>query len=167
MNDYTPHRKIRYVFGKGLLAGATSAFITKLIIYPYDIVNLTLIKEQIYSHLYENKKSKGIIDWFVKLIEKEGISSMWKGWSSALLRYIPNQALMFAWHEYYQYSLKRKEIEYNAYTLLMWNITYISNWIWLWIIRLLSWTFLGWQLSFLRKLSSSWVHLVESHRWMV
>lgn len=81
--------------------GGVSAMISKSLTAPIDRIKLLLQNQEIL--IKENKNFyKGINDCLIKITNKQGISSLWRGNLTNCLRYFPSQALNFAFNEKYK-----------------------------------------------------------------
>lgn len=86
-------------FAKDFLVGGVSAAISKTCVAPIERVKLLLQNQDASSQISADKRYKGIVDCFSRVIKEQGFLSMWRGNLANVIRYFPTQALNFAFKD--------------------------------------------------------------------
>ncbi|CAH1111233.1 unnamed protein product [Psylliodes chrysocephalus] len=89
-------------FVRGFIAGGISAGVVKTTMAPIERVKIILQIQAIHKDISEKDAYKGIIDAFIRLPKEQGIFSMWRGNWANVLRYVPTQAMNFAFKDVYK-----------------------------------------------------------------
>uniref|UniRef100_A0A914HQ74 ADP/ATP translocase n=1 Tax=Globodera rostochiensis TaxID=31243 RepID=A0A914HQ74_GLORO len=97
---------------KGMAAGAFAAAISKTTVAPMDRVKLCLQLQNAASatpsaHFARLKPARpnpyrGIVDCFRRLCQDEGVRSLWRGNSAAVIRCFPHNALNIAFRDWFR-----------------------------------------------------------------
>jgi len=89
------------VFGfiKDFMIGGVSEAISKTIVAPIERFNILLQTQDASKQITKEKKSKGIIDCFLRVPREQGFFSFWRGNLVNWIRYFPTQALNFAFKD--------------------------------------------------------------------
>jgi len=89
-------------FGQDLLTGGVSAAVSKTAVAPIERVKLLLQVQDAQKTIAVDKRYKGIIDCFSRVVKEQGFWSMWRGNLANVIRYFPTQALNFAFKDTYK-----------------------------------------------------------------
>eukprot|EP00898_Chlorokybus_atmophyticus_P003684 jgi/Chlat1/4316/Chrsp29S04604 len=91
-----PKQKGGESFVKDLLAGGISAAISKTAVAPIERVKLLLQTQDSNPQITPEKRYKGIIDCFRRVVQEQGVLSLWRGNMANVIRYFPTQASCLA-----------------------------------------------------------------------
>ncbi|CAI2375861.1 unnamed protein product [Moneuplotes crassus] len=105
------------------IVGGVSAAISKTCVAPIERVKIILQVQANTKNLPAHKKYDGIIDCFVKVTQKQGFWSLWRGNLINVMRYFPTQALNFACKEKFKqylnpYNRKEEPVKFFAGNVL-------------------------------------------------
>jgi solute carrier family 25 (mitochondrial adenine nucleotide translocator), member 4/5/6/31 len=89
-------------FSADLAAGGISAGISKTVVAPIERVKLLLQVQASSTQIAADQRYKGIVDCFSRVSKEQGVSSLWRGNMSNVIRYFPTQALNFAFKDTYK-----------------------------------------------------------------
>jgi len=89
-------------FGQDLLTGGVAAAVSKTAVAPIERVKLLLQVQDAQKTIAVDKRYKGIIDCFSRVVKEQGFWSMWRGNLANVIRYFPTQALNFAFKDTYK-----------------------------------------------------------------
>lgn len=93
--EKNPRKKWDYSFFKDLIFGGVSGGISKTVVAPLERCKLIM---QIQKNHHE-AQFKSSFRLMVHLVRQEGFFSLWRGNLPNVLRYVPNQALLFAFKD--------------------------------------------------------------------
>ena len=95
----TSEKKSGFLFD--FLIGGLSATMAKTITAPIERIQVLLQTQDVNVSIQQGKVKKynGITNCFTRVIQEEGISSLWRGNFSNILRYFPAQAFNFAFND--------------------------------------------------------------------
>jgi len=77
---------------KNFLTGGISVAVSETVMAPVERVKLLLQVQPITKE----DRYKGMIDCFIRIPKEQGVMSFWRGNLVNVIRYIPTQALNFA-----------------------------------------------------------------------
>jgi len=90
-------------FAIDFLMGGVSAAVSKTAAAPIERVKLLIQnQDEMLKSGRLDKPYKGIGDCFGRVVQSEGIMSLWRGNMANVLRYFPTQALNFAFKDYFK-----------------------------------------------------------------
>ncbi|CAD6186662.1 unnamed protein product [Caenorhabditis auriculariae] len=99
MND-SSSKKRKFVIE--FVVGGSSAALARTITAPIDRVKILLQLQHAQKTIAEDKRYKGIIDCFVRVVKEQGPLSLWRGNGVNVLRIFPQQAFNFAFKDTYK-----------------------------------------------------------------
>lgn len=82
--------------------GSLSAAISKTAVAPIERGKLLMQTQNVNFKVKEGDHYKGLLDVFYKVSKNEGVLALWRGNLVNVIRYMPTQALMFAFHGIYK-----------------------------------------------------------------
>jgi len=85
-----------------LATGGTAAAVSKTAVAPIERVKLLLQVQASTKALQGDNQYKGIMDILVRVPKEQGVLSFWRGNFANVLRYFPQQALNFAFKDFYK-----------------------------------------------------------------
>ena len=94
-------------FTTNLMSGASSGLIAKTMAAPIERVKLLLQTQKVNSDVHV--RYKGMVDCFRRVYAEQGLVSFWRGNAANLMRYMPGQALTFAFKDHIKDVLSRIE----------------------------------------------------------
>lgn len=106
-------------FYKDFLISGFSSAIGKTMVAPVERIKLLLQNQHIISSV--DKKYIGIYDCGAQVVQREGFLSLWRGNLSNVLRYLPNQALNFAFKDTFKHWFHKYDKNKEFYKLLLAN----------------------------------------------
>ncbi|XP_051565400.1 ADP/ATP translocase 3-like [Myxocyprinus asiaticus] len=89
-------------FAKDFLAGGVAATISETAVAPLERVKLLLQVQHASKQISADKQYKGIIDCILRIPKEQGFASFWRGNLANVIRYLPTQALNFAFKDKYK-----------------------------------------------------------------
>jgi len=90
-----------------LLAASIGGLVTAVFVCPFDLVKTRFQVDGPSSHTaLVERQFKGTVDAFIKITRAEGVLSLWRGLTPALLMAIPNAAIYFNAYEALKKRLK-------------------------------------------------------------
>ncbi|KAK1798907.1 hypothetical protein P4O66_007173 [Electrophorus voltai] len=90
------------VFTKDFLAVCVAATVSETVVAPIERVKLLLQVQHASKHITAEKRYKGIVDCIIRLPREQGFFSYWRGNLANVIRYLPTQALNFAFKDRYK-----------------------------------------------------------------
>jgi solute carrier family 25 (adenine nucleotide translocator) protein 4/5/6/31 len=81
------------------LVGGISAAISKTAVAPIERVKILLQVQDASRQITAEKKYKGILDCFARVVKEQGFWTLWRGNFVNVIRYFPTQALNFAFKD--------------------------------------------------------------------
>ena len=111
-------KKWDYPFLTDLICGGLSGGIAKTAVAPFERCKLIMQTE----NLNKSKKFTSTFHTLLHLARNEGFLSLWRGNVSNILRYVPNQALIFAFKDTLRPILSRYDPEKQFWKLLGANL---------------------------------------------
>ncbi|KAJ3199917.1 ADP/ATP carrier protein, partial [Dinochytrium kinnereticum] len=85
------------------MMGGVSAAVSKTAAAPIERVKLLLQnQDELLKSGSLSKPYRGILDCFKRVIQEEGVISLWRSNGINVLRYFPTQALNFAFKDYFR-----------------------------------------------------------------
>merc|ERR1711939_1077245 len=100
------------------LMGGVSAAVSKTAAAPIERVKLLIQnQDEMLKAGRLDRKYNGIIDCFSRTAKNEGVMSLWRGNTANVIRYLPTQALNFAFKDYYKqlFSFSRERDGYGMW----------------------------------------------------
>jgi solute carrier family 25 (adenine nucleotide translocator) protein 4/5/6/31 len=88
-------------FLKDLLVGGLTSGVSKTITAPIDRIKLLLQLQDASPKIMEGRKYTGILNCLARVKREQGFISFWRGNLPNVLRYFPNQALSFAFKDFF------------------------------------------------------------------
>ncbi|XP_007252204.2 ADP/ATP translocase 2 [Astyanax mexicanus] len=87
---------------KDLVAVCAAAAVSETAVAPIERVKLLLQVQHASKHITADKQYKGIVDCIVRIPKEQGFLAYWRGNLANVIRYIPTQALNFAFKDRYK-----------------------------------------------------------------
>ncbi|CAJ0571505.1 unnamed protein product, partial [Mesorhabditis spiculigera] len=88
-------------FARDILAAGSAATISKTAVAPLERVKILLQVQYSHKDIKQGQRYKGILDALVRVPREQRFWSLWRGNAVNVVRYVPTQALNFAFHGYY------------------------------------------------------------------
>jgi solute carrier family 25 (adenine nucleotide translocator) protein 4/5/6/31 len=86
-------------FMRDFLIGGVAAAVSKTAVAPIERVKILLQVQDASQQIKADKKYKGIMDCFGRVIREQGAVTLWRGNLVNVIRYFPTQALNFAFKD--------------------------------------------------------------------
>ncbi|MCO5547095.1 hypothetical protein L7F22_000537 [Adiantum nelumboides] len=98
-------------FSRDLVAGALMGGVAHTIVAPIERTKLLLQTQDSNMAIMggHHKRYNGMLDCMIRIVKEEGVSSLWRGNGSSVMRYYPSVALNFSCKDLYRTLLSSGE----------------------------------------------------------